>query len=130
MINPLHILNIDFNELYDEDIIIDLRNHMNNLKGNILMDSKNSLFIFEDFEIESVTHMKGLFRKKEVTEFYIKWIKLSSEGILIFKDDNHVCSMYGVETLMSCRERWLELQSNLIKLSTTTGMTLNFSTNT
>ena len=114
-------------ELYSENTIIDLRNHMDNLRGMILMDENDELFIFKDYYISSFSHIKGLFKKKEVNEFYIKWVKIISNGEEIVRDDSMICSLNGIMTLMNYHDRWIKHQSKLVRFSLTTGTPLNFS---
>jgi len=112
---------------YSEDTILHLKDKLNSIKGMILMDDHNEFFILKDFFIESVTHTKGLFKKREVTEFYIKRIELTSGDNEFVHTDDIMCTWHGVLDLMRYHERWTALQSKLIKFSTATGMPLNFS---
>ena len=71
-------------QYYSEDIILKLRDQLNKLKGMILMDHNDEMFILEDFHIESVTHTVGFWKKREKTEFYIKFHALhKSAGMYV-----------------------------------------------
>jgi hypothetical protein len=112
---------------YSEDIIISLRDKLNSVKGLILMDDDNELMILKDFYIESVTTTKGLFKKREVTEFYIKRLEFSSGKNAWTHEDDGMCTWYGVDKILMAHLRWTDLQKKLIKFSLDTGMPLNFS---
>lgn len=113
--------------LYSEDKILQLRDALNSLKGMILMDDNDELFLFKDFYIESVTTTKGLFKKREVTEFYVKWITITDGNEEYYHDQDDVCSEYGIRILWGYHKNWTAMQAKLIKFAAATGMPLNFS---
>jgi len=113
--------------LYSEDRILKLKNVLNSLKGMILMDDNDELFLFKDFYIESVTTTKGFFKKREVTEFYVKWITITDGTNEYFHDEDDMCSAYGIRILLGYHKNWTALQAKLVKFTVATGMPLNFS---
>ena len=115
------------NIYYNENDIIDIRNTLNFLKGKILMDNNGDLFILNDYYIESVTRTKGIFKKREVTEFLIKRIEFTSGTKDYVHEDDMMCSSTGVGYLMDWHSNWTALQAKLIRFSIDTGMPLNFS---
>lgn len=105
-------------ELYDEDEAVNLQLKLEDLKNKVIVDNDNNFYVFKDFYFESVTYLTGVFKKKEVTKFYIKWMEIDSikSGETIIHEKNHLCCIDGVRLLHEYYKNWWELQLNLNKL--------------
>lgn len=105
--------------LYTEDEIIQIGDHLKNLKGKILMDNHNNFFKLKDFDIKSITTEElRLFKPNvEVQHFYIDSITLTGGDEEYVHQDDNMCSIHGVKTLMNYQVNYSSLEKNLIKFT-------------
>lgn len=116
--------------LYTEDKIKDLTEQIKNLKGKILLDDHNELYILKDYDIKSTTvnEWNGFFKpKKEQFVFYINSLTLLGKYEEHIHQDDVMCSKHGVQTLMNYHANYTRLQINLIKFGVKNDITLRIS---
>ena len=115
-------------ELFTEDDIIMVGDHLKRLKGMILQDDNDEFFVLKDYSIEGISEypFNWFKKRKEVRMFYIDSMTLeTAEGEYVHSDDN-MCSIDGLNMLMESQVRYSKLEKNLIKFTLKTGITLNF----
>ena len=113
--------------LFTEDEIIVIGEDLKNLKGMILLDDHNELFVLKDYNIKSFTITDGGWFKKKTEEqtFYIDFITLTGDEDHIHQDDD-MCSRRGVRTLLEYRVNFSKLEKNLIKFTLKNSITLKY----
>lgn len=114
--------------LYTEDEIILIGDHLKNLKGKILMDDHKQFFILKDFDIKSVTVEEfRLFKPNvKVQKFYIDSMTLSSGDEEYIHQDDIMCSVHGIKTLMDYQVNYSALEKNLINFTLKNKITLKY----
>lgn len=115
--------------IYTEDDIVELTNHLKNLKGKILMDNNGDFFTLKSYDIQGVDHLEwnGFFRPKKKTRMFLihNIVLAGDDGDHIYEDDQ-MCSAHGVKSLMQYHLNYTALQSKLIKFTTKHDLHLNF----
>ena len=105
-------------ELYTEDEIIEIGDHLKALKDKTIIDINDDFFTLKDYDIKSTeTDVFNWFGKNEIVNmFYIDFITLSNgdEDFVHNADNKQMCSAIGVDLLVKYRERFINLRSNYL----------------
>jgi hypothetical protein len=122
------IKNIMNKEYYTEDEIIKIGDHLKNLKGMILLDADDEFFILKDYDIKSeeIELFNWFKTNLHVQQFYIDTITITGDGDDYVHQDDDMCTLEGVTTLMEFHANYTALQTKLVKFTLKNGIQLNF----
>lgn len=114
--------------LYNKETILQISEHLNDLKDKFLIDNYDEYYIFKDFEIKSITHKVGFIFKKISTDYYINYINIVNgvTGEVVNNKNSILCSIEGVNTLLNYRNNWINFEKKMIQLSYYSKVPLNF----
>lgn len=116
------------NELFTEDEIVVVDEHLKNLKGKILQEENATFFTLKEYNIKGVSKypFNWFKKRKEVRMFYIESLTLEfADGSYTHTEDD-MCSLNGMNMMMECQLRFSKLEKELIKFTISTGITLKY----
>ena len=106
-------------ELYSEEEIVTVDEHLKNLKGKILQSNEGEFFKLKNYKIKGVSlyPFNWFKERKEVRMFYIESITIDSSEGTYYHENDIVCTMDGIKIFIESQERFNDLEKRLITFS-------------
>jgi hypothetical protein len=94
----------------------------------ILLDADDEFFILKDYDIKSeeIELFNWFKTNLHVQQFYIDTITITGDGDDYVHQDDDMCTLEGVTTLMEFHANYTALQTKLVKFTLKNGIQLNF----